>query len=160
MVGSNPIGPTMKAILFDFSRTLLFPKDKNYLGGLNDLNKQLSANPGYNALDHFEINLELLEIAKNTNKDLYMFTSESIQERPEFAQYLTVFKKIYSAKLLGLSKKDSATYIQIAKDIGLAPNELTYIDDNGDNIQAAKEAGLLIVQYLNNQQAREMLTSL
>jgi hypothetical protein len=34
----------IKAIVSDFSRVLLFPKDKNYQDSLNALHKQLSQN--------------------------------------------------------------------------------------------------------------------
>jgi len=51
------------ALLSDFSRVLLRPKDKAYTGGLNALHKRLLAElrGTYSIFDHYELNEELLD---------------------------------------------------------------------------------------------------
>ena len=73
------------AIIFDFSRVLLFPKDKNYKGKLNALHRELSKKPDYDVLENFEFNDELLSyLDKIKNKiDLYVFTTGIIQDSPK-----------------------------------------------------------------------------
>lgn len=143
----------IKALLFDFSRTLLFPKDKTYTGGLNDLHKKIQENPNYNFLESFELNkglLDYLETVKN-KFDLYIFTSESIQEDPAIKDDLAkIFTKIFSATEMGLSKKDPKAYEFIAKELNLIPNEILFIDDSSENLEAAKIAGLQTLQYKDN----------
>jgi hypothetical protein len=54
----------IKVLLFDFSRTLLFPTDNNYKGELNPLHAQLSQTPDYDFNKHFFLNTELLKYLK------------------------------------------------------------------------------------------------
>lgn len=140
----------IKAIVSDFSRVLLFPKDKNYLDSLNALHKELFQKPGYNALDHFELNVELLNFYKSLKDKtpIYIFTSDSIQDTIEFQPYLQpVFKDILSAKKMNTDKKSSAAYELVATHLNLNPDEILYIDDSAENILAAKIAGLNTLLY-------------
>lgn len=144
----------IKAIVSDFSRVLLFPKDRTYQGTLNGLHKELAQKPGYNALDHFDLNIDLLDYyqsLKNKVK-LYIFTSDIIQDAPEFQQYLQpVFTKIYSASKLNIDKKDISAYKKITAELELSTQEILYIDDNRKNIEAAETAGLKTLLYQNNE---------
>ncbi len=144
----------IKAIVSDFSRVLLFPKDRNYLASLNVLHKELSQKPDYNALDHFELNIELLNFYKSLKDKtpIYIFTSDSIQDAVEFQPYLQpVFKDILSAKKMDTDKKISAAYKLVATHLNLNVNEILYIDDAIENIMAAKKAGLNTLLYENFQ---------
>ena len=151
-------------LLFDFSRVLLFAKDKNYKEDLNPLNKKLlEENPNYDFLNYFELNQELLNFLE-TIKDkfeLCIFTSGSIQNAKEIRPKLDkVFKNIFSAEELDLSKKESAGYTEIAKKINKTPSEILFIDDSQANIQAASEAGLNTFQYQDNESLIEKIKSI
>ena len=145
----------IKTIIFDFSRVLLFAKDKGYKEDLNPLHKKLlSENPNYKFLDYFELNEELLvflEAVKN-RIELYIFTSGSIQKAKEIKSRLDeVFNGTFSAEELSLSKKDPQAYIILTKKLGKSPKEVIFIDDSQTNIQAASQAGLNVFQYLDNE---------
>lgn len=145
-------------LISDVSKVLLFPKDKNYQGSLNNLHKELSKNEDYKFFDHFELNLELLNFYKSLkNKvDLYIFTSETIQETPTLQEYFVpVFTKIFSALKMNISKKDPEAYEAIIKELNLNSDEIIYIDDNLENIKAAQKSGINVIQYLNNKQTIE-----
>lgn len=144
----------IKALISDVSRVLLFPKDKNYQGSLNGLHKDTLGRPSYKFFDYFELNVELLNYYKSLqNKlDLYIFTSESIQDAPELQPHWNgVFTKIFSALKMNTNKKDPNAYRMLITDINLKPEEVIYIDDNAENIQAASSVGLQTIQYLDNQ---------
>ena len=140
----------IKAWLFDLSRVLLFPVDKNYKGELNKLHKELSGNPNYSFWEHFyldENELSFLDGFKDKH-DLYMFTSGTIQNAPEIRPRLdAIFKKIYSAEEIGLTKKDSKAYEFIAEDLGCTPDEICYIDDSEENVKAARTACVNVRLY-------------
>lgn len=145
----------VQVIIFDFSRVLLFPKDKNYQGGLNDLYKKIIKNSEYNFFDYFSLNHPLLTFVKNnqSNYSFHIFTSEHIQkDKAVFSLLTSFFKNIFSASDLGLKKNNILSYIEIAKVLKREPKEILYIDDNEDNIQAATEAGLTSVLYTTNEQ--------
>lgn len=148
----------IKALLLDFSRVLLFPKDTTYTGSLNEKHKELSGNADYKILDHFFLNDELISFLQGLKSKyiICLFTSETIQDDPEFTSMLnSTFKKSYSGIKLGVTKKDSKSYIAIAKDLNLSPEEILFIDDSTENLQSAKEAGFNTIQYLNNEQVVE-----
>lgn len=91
----------IEALISDFSRVLLFPKDMSYKGGLNRLHREASADPRYRLLDTFELNVELLEYYQSVKEKvrLCIFTTETIQDSPELAPKLRpIFEKIYSAE--------------------------------------------------------------
>lgn len=150
----------IKAFLFDLSRTLLFPKDKNYKGELNALHKNLSSQDGYNFLDNFELDdglLDYLETIKN-KYELYIFTSGSIQDAPEIRPRLDqIFKKIFSSEDIGLSKKDPEAYEYISNQIGKTPDEVLFIDDSETNVESAKQAGMNVVLYKDFENLREKI---
>jgi len=143
----------IKAIVSDFSRVILFSKDPIYEGSLNSLHKEKSQTSDYNPLDYFELNTDLLDFYKSQKEkvNLYIFTTDSIQDAPEFKPFIEpIFTKIFSALKMGLSKKDPEGYKLIAKELNLNADEILYIDDAPENIEAAKIAGLKTVLYLDN----------
>ncbi len=75
-------------------------------------------------MDHFVLNDELLNFLQGL-KDKYilcLFTSETIQDSPEFIPIInSTFKKSYSGIKLGITKKNSESYIAIAKDLNFSP---------------------------------------
>lgn len=147
-----------KALLFDFSRLFLFPKDQNYSGDLNPLYESVKAtsNP-FRFWDHFSPNTELVEtlreIKKKTGVPIYVFTTGHVQNDPE-VQKLTegVFDRILVATDMGMSKKDVDTYKKIATDLGLMPGDIIFTDDSLGNIVAAQQAGLRTFTYPHGNQ--------
>jgi HAD superfamily hydrolase (TIGR01509 family) len=140
----------IKAWLFDLSRTILFPKDKAYLGELNKLHKDLLPKPNYDFSAHFQLDEDLLGFLA-TQKDkykLYIFTSGSIQEASQIkSRLLEVFDDVFSAETIGLTKKDPESYRKISDMLGLTPDEVIFVDDSQENVSAAKTAGMNGVVY-------------
>jgi FMN phosphatase YigB (HAD superfamily) len=144
----------IKALITDFSRVLLFPKNKNYKDSLNTLHKQLSTQSGYRLLDHFELNNELLDYYKSLGDklDIFLFTSETIQDSPELTPFVQpIFKAVYSALKMGVSKKDEEAYHKLSSMTGFAPDDSIYVDDSEINITTAKKAGFQTILYKNNE---------
>lgn len=145
----------IKTIIFDFSRVLLFAKNKGYKEDLNPLHKKLlEQNQNYNFFDFFELNEKLLEFleAIRDKFELYIFTSGSIQNAKEIKSRLDeVFKDVFSAEELNLSKKDPQAYIVLTKKLDKNPKEVIFIDDSQTNIEAASQAGLNVFQYSDNE---------
>ncbi len=141
----------IKALLFDFSRTLLFPKDNQYVGSLNELYRLKRDEINFNFFNYFELNdraIDLLKPLKDKYK-LAIFTSDSIQNDPAIYNKLSsVFIKIYSAKEIGFSKSDPKAYELIANDLNLSPDEIVFIDDSKVNIDTASIAKLDTITYI------------
>ena len=146
----------VNTLLFDFSRVILFPKDKAYIGDLNPLHAELRKNTGYRFLDYFELNTDLMRFLREIKSkyELYIFTSGSIQDAPEIQPELRgIFAKVYSAERIGYSKRDPASYKFIAGDLHKKPDEILFVDDAATNIQAAKTAGLETLLFTSTQDA-------
>jgi HAD superfamily hydrolase (TIGR01549 family) len=151
----------IKAIIFDFSRVILFPRDISYTGGLNALHKTLSSeDPSYPFFDHFRLNDDLLRSLKQIKHiPLFIFTTGYVQEVPAAKSSLdSIFKSVFSAERLGVSKSDPNTYKKLCNEIGVKPEEVLYIDDSDKNLEAAKEAGLLTHQFTTNKDLLKSLT--
>lgn len=150
----------IKAIVFDFSRVLLFPNDTTYAGSLNERHREYSANVDYSLLDYFSLNLELLDHIKNMRQkpDLYIFTSETIQDDPSLKPFIEpVFKDVFSASKLGVDKKTPSAYKILTEKIGLAPEQILFVDDTYTNIEAAESAGLKAIHYSNYEQCIQLI---
>ena len=143
-------------IVSDFSKVCLFAKDPSYSGGLNALNNRLMAeDPKYPFLDFFVVNEALLEYYRQLNRvmPIYMFTSETIQNHPALEPRLkSVFRGLFSAQELNLSKRDDKAYLSIVEMVGSRPGEVLYIDDKASNLEAAARAGLGTVLYTTNEE--------
>lgn len=136
--------------LFDFSRVLLFPKDKSYTGELNTLYRDLTKRGVSDFWEYYEWNEQLLSYLEGIKDKigLYVFTSGLIQDAPELKGRLNkVFKKVYSSEKLGLNKKESDSFVAVAKDIGVQPENILFIDDSETNIKAAKQANVNVLLY-------------
>ena len=153
----------MKTLLFDFARVLLFPKDTSYKGNLNELHRKLAEQPGYNPLDHFEFNTELLDYLKGIkdNVGLYIFTSETIQDDPALVPtYRSIFKEVFSAAKLGFTKKQPEAYRAVAELIGVAPADIIFVDDKKELVEASIAAGMQGIVYESNEQLLNKLKEL
>lgn len=150
-------------ILFDFSRVILFPKDENYKGLLNDLYRKIVEEKS-SFLDHYRFNEELLNFLKPFKEKYHLsiYTTDIIQNDPVARKYLDpIFEEIYAANDLRISKKDPNGYLIVAGKLNVAPEQILFIDDGEKNIEAAKKAGFQTIRYLSNGQLfKELKTRL
>lgn len=149
-------------ILFDFSRVILFPKDENYKGMLNDLYRKIIEEKSP-FLSYFKFNEELLDFLKPLKEKYHLsiYTTDIIQKDPEVKKILDpIFEEIFAANDLGISKKDPQGYLVIASKLNVKPEQILFIDDGEINIQAAKQAGLQTIRYLSNEQLFNCLESM
>lgn len=143
----------MRAIVFDLSRTLLFPKDGSYRGSLNGLYRERKGEPFFS---NFRLNEELLaflEKSKERLPRLCLFTSEDIQNAPEIAGRLkALFDPIISAKELGVSKGEPEAYMKVSGLLGSPPEEILLVDDSEENVAAARESGMRAIRFADNRE--------
>lgn len=147
----------VKAIIFDLCRVFLFPKKEDYYGELNALHAELSKDFNYKFSDNFIFNQELMDFVKekhiDTSHNLYLFTSGKIQETVECQRFLNgYFKKIFSAEVLNISKKEASSYLMLADELNLNPGEILFVDDMRQNTIAAETAGFSTITFRNNMQ--------
>lgn len=141
-------------LLFDFSRVLLFPKDENYRGLLNDLYRKIIKDKSP-FLDNFKLNQDLFAFLRSlkTKYKLSIYTTDIIQNDPQARVVINpIFTNVFAANNLGISKKDPNGYLVIANKLQTKPQEILFIDDGQANINAAKQAGLQTILYFSNAQ--------
>jgi FMN phosphatase YigB (HAD superfamily) len=153
----------IKTILFDFSRVLLNTRDDAYKGSLNSLHSKLSGADDYNFFDHYVLNDELLAYAKKFKEkfQLIIFTTGYIQDVPEVREKIDpLFEKIFTVHEIGFPKEKKEAYVFIANDLGKMPEEILFTDDQEANVAAAKDAGLIAIQYESNAQIFKTLDAI
>jgi putative hydrolase of the HAD superfamily len=69
--------------------------------------------------------------------------------RRKFA-WLTDFAHHTFSHRLGIAKPDAAIYLHAAEGLGVAPQEILFIDDREENIEAAVVAGMNAIQYADH----------
>lgn len=151
-----------QVIIFDFSRVLLHPKDPS-IPSLNNLYRKLLQQKKFNFFDYYELNHELLAFLQEFKKKhpLYILTSDMIQNAPEIQQNIKdIFTTIFSAKDFGFSKKDPQLYKILAQKLQINPQEITFIDDTQENIDAAAQAGMQTIHFMTNHHLLSTLQTL
>lgn len=164
----------IQVLLFDFSRVLLHPKDSNYLGQLNDLNRSYAGeNPlgAYPFWNYFFLNTELLTFIKKLKKEkqirIVMFTTDIIQQRTEIQEEITgIFDTIFTARELqkeGVTadslegvKATKEAYFYISQKLSCDTSEIFFVDDTLKNIEAAKQAGCSTFHFLSQKPLAEV----
>jgi HAD superfamily hydrolase (TIGR01509 family) len=145
----------ISAIVFDFSRVILDVKDKEYKGSLNGRHDELKSQKEYNLFDHFDLNNELLDLARQLKLKypLYIFTTGHIHNESEIKKLIDdIFENTFSLEDIGGKKDDPASFLKVAKMINLSPKEILFIDDSQINIDTAKSAGFNVIKFDNNSQ--------
>ena len=77
---------------------------------------------------------------------LYCFSNTNAVHQavwqPQLAELLASFRKVYASWQIGRRKPDVDAYLHVAADIGVAPADIVFLDDNRDNVAGALAAGL------------------
>lgn len=151
-------------ILSDFSRVILNPKDKNYKGTLNGFYKELKQKDStFNFNDYFEFNDDILNLYESLkNKySVNVFTTGTIQNDPEVRKRIdSIFDNVITAADHGLDKHIPDSYTYIANKLGKDPQQIIYIDDQLENIDAAKKSGMETLHYEEYQKLLNQLNKL
>lgn len=94
------------------------------------------------AIDGIEPILETLE------RQIPLYALSNTNEthmRHVVARYpwLSRFRKIFTSHELGARKPETEIYEKVAREIGLAPQRLLFVDDRPENVRGARRAGYL-----------------
>ncbi|MCA9371519.1 HAD-IA family hydrolase [Candidatus Woesebacteria bacterium] len=154
----------IKAIFSDFARVICFLKDTSYRGKLSDLYDSLRGKD-VSVFNHYTLNHEYLRFLHNLKKQhdiaLYIFTSGKMHLDDEILSITkSLFDDQFSALDFASSKSEKESYLLLAGKLNLQPADILFIDDREHNIEAAKQAGLATIHYLNNADAFEKIQDL
>ncbi len=73
---------------------------------------------------------------------------------------LRPFRKIYTSWQIGLRKPDVEAYRHVAADMGCAPGEIGFLDDNAENVAGARAAGLIAQRVASAADTLEAMDSM
>lgn len=74
------------------------------------------------------------------------------------APWVTYFRKLYFSGRLGMVKPGSRIYKHVLADLGAAPEDVVFIDDNAANIDAAQALGIQAVRHTEDTDLRQELS--
>lgn len=147
----------VSALVVDFAGVILQAKsavpEVEHLSPRIPVAQSGSSSNGYQVLDHFELNAELLAYLREFNLKwpVILFTDGRLHVLPEIAPELEgIFKRIVAAEDVGYAKTESEAYLGLAYRIGRSPQELLYVDDHHPNLEAAQAAGCAVHRYTGN----------
>jgi putative hydrolase of the HAD superfamily len=62
------------------------------------------------------------------------------------------FDKVYNSYHLGKGKRDATVFDDVAKDLGLVPEQVVFVDDDPGNVERARSRGLKALLFINEDQ--------
>jgi FMN phosphatase YigB (HAD superfamily) len=136
----------IKAIVFDFYKVFVDNDEGSYIGGLSD--KVV-------VLEHFALNEGLLEFAKKLSQryQLFIFTTGFIHNEIEIHHKISkIFTYAYNINEIGHTKNEPEAYTTLASLMNIKPEEIVFIDDSQENVDAAKKAGCTAIRFQTNEQ--------
>lgn len=99
----------------------------------------------------------MLALVRSLRQEGYM--TAILSDQTEWLDYLDTqlhfaqdFDKVYNSYHLGKGKRDSSIFDDVAADLGLAPQELLFVDDDPGNVERAQSRGLNTVLFLDEDQ--------
>jgi putative hydrolase of the HAD superfamily len=78
--------------------------------------------------------------------------TEWLDRLDETLHFFQDFDKVYNSFHLGKGKRDATVYDDVTKDLGLAPEQVVFIDDNPGNVERASSRGIKALLFLNEDQ--------
>ena len=60
------------------------------------------------------------------------------------------FKKLYISSEIGMAKPDAEIFHHVLQDLGLAPREVLFVDDNHHNVLSASDLGIKTVHFTSH----------
>jgi putative hydrolase of the HAD superfamily len=82
-------------------------------------------------------------VLSNINDIHYNHLIKSDYWKPE------LFEKVYFSHLIGMRKPEPEIYLKVLNENNLTANETIFVDDNLENIEAAKKLGIHSIQIKN-----------
>lgn len=96
-------------------------------------------------------------LLSNTNDIHIRKVNEILEEASGIKTLDHLFHKAYYSYKIGMSKPDVEIYEFVLREQGLLPHETVFLDDNKDNVEGAKAAGILALHVANPSNVLELL---
>lgn len=110
------------------------------------------------------INRELLAMLKPLKEEynlcIYTSSFDLLHNTQVHSALTSLFKRIFFAKQLNWPKSEPESYVKLAQDLHVKPQEIFFVDDSPYNITAAQQAGTTAVLYQTNHDLIEQLPQL
>jgi putative hydrolase of the HAD superfamily len=70
------------------------------------------------------------------------------------------FDRVYNSFHLGKGKRDATLFADVARDLGLAPDAIAFVDDDPGNVERARSQGIKGVLFQSEDQCVDALESI
>ncbi len=103
-------------------------------------------------LNRFTIRPWMLEIVRTLRQrgccvcilsDQTQWLDELDRQYPFFKEFHRVFNSYHSGK----GKKDPSLFLDVARELGIQPSQILFIDDNPGNVERARSQGFRAIHY-------------
>jgi len=104
----------------------------------------------------------MLELVRSLRRKGYI--TAILSDQTEWLDYLDAqmhfsqdFDKVYNSYHLGKGKRDPSIFNDVVADLGFAPQEVVFVDDDPGNVERAQSQGIKTVLFLNEDQCIDEL---
>lgn len=120
---------------------------------------------GWNAIFIDEIaGMRELLLQAARHRPLYAFSNTNTMHHQvwgsQFEDLMIHFERIFVSSELGQRKPELDAYHRVAREMGVAPDEVLFFDDSQENIDGAHEAGMQAVHVRSIEDVRSALVNL
>ena len=84
---------------------------------------------------------------------------DAVEARPEVAEAMALFDVVVESSKAGVRKPDPAAYRLVLDELGLAPEEIGFLDDLGINLKPARALGMHTIKVVDPDEALTELES-
>jgi FMN phosphatase YigB (HAD superfamily) len=153
-----------KVLLSDLSRTLLFRKDGEYEGSLNELYKNKKDDSDFQFSDHFSWNYDLYNqyrrLKGDRNQQIYMVTTGYIQDDRFLEEVMKLFDNVFISKEIGYKKSQKEFFESVLQKLNLNTDDVVYLEDNRSYLTAARKLNMSTIYYEKGMNIQDGLDSL
>jgi FMN phosphatase YigB (HAD superfamily) len=145
-------------LLMDLGNVIIYSKE-GLPGGLNKRNHELvkTKGPEYPFFDYFDVRKKMTDLLGSIKgkHEIYLVAKGVIQNNLKLRKVLQQvfdYSKIISMSGLGLSKQSPEAYKRIVARLKVNAPKILFVDDNIENIKAAKGVGLQTIHFESEDQ--------
>lgn len=99
-------------------------------------------------------------LLSNTNAIHIEYCLQYFRQRFNLPDFRKLFEKAFVSYEMGLWKPDYAIYHRVIEELGHRPEEILFLDDNPDNVDAAKDLGIQAILISPDESFTDLLPAL
>jgi putative hydrolase of the HAD superfamily len=113
----------------------------------------------------FHLRPRMFDLVRALSKQGYITAilsdqSDWLDRLDEELKFFQMFDRVYNSFHLGKGKRDASLFDDVARDLGLIPDTIAFVDDDPGNVERARSRGIKAVLFQDEDQCLDDLESI